>query len=34
MIWLSRFYKYTLEANDESEKTLKLTYLGIDGGQK
>jgi hypothetical protein len=27
-------FEYALEANDEGEKTLKLAYLRIDGGQK
>jgi hypothetical protein len=26
--------EYALEANDEGEKTLKLTFLGIEGWQK
>lgn len=26
--------EYAIEANDEGEKTLKLAYLRIDGGQK
>jgi hypothetical protein len=30
----SRPIEYALEANDEGEKTLKLTYLGIEVGQK
>lgn len=30
-MWL---IEYALEANDEGEKTLKLAYLRIDGGQK